>query len=69
MRTGDWIRLYDPETGAYWRSLTESKAARLKAESRATAATALTDYTLQPLTKALKPLYRPISTKMILCGL
>lgn len=35
---GARIRLYDPETGEYWRSLFESEAARLEAESRAAAA-------------------------------
>lgn len=44
---GDRIRLYDPETGEYWRSLAESEAdrrqaetARLDAEGRAAAAEA-----------------------------
>ena len=32
----DRIRLYDPATGEYWRSLAELEAARLEAESRAT---------------------------------
>ena len=35
---GERVRLYDPATGEYWRSLFESEAARLQAESRAAAA-------------------------------
>ena len=50
---GERVRLYDPATGEYWRSLFESEAARLEAESRAAAAEAEAQW-LRELVQRLK---------------
>ena len=50
---GERVRLYDPATGEYLRSLPESEAARLEAESRAAAAEAEAQW-LRELVQRLK---------------